>query len=467
MRTLTIVAAGLLGLSCSKKEPPVEAKPEPIPSGSVRSAPEPPKKEAPKVVRFSLDKHIKQKVRLFDVGSAAVVCAEPCVFKKGPPNKTWLVDKDGVREDPKLWPGHAWQHLIPNMESEGYGEGIAVSYFGEYPKVRATAYTDSRTGEVLPALVFRKKYWSPAEPDLAHYPFPPSTPRRYDAVLVTAPVSEDPVDMLAYGGGGPTLTAGPKKLHVYEKDAWATRPAPWGNGPRLVRLEGGDTFVIDDNNTYLLDKNLEVTKVKLGEKKAPTKLAYLTLGKALRVLSWESGLRVYKPTQAAKLRVRPPEKREKPSKPRVLASADGANGGADGAAGQSGLSEMPAPVGFSSKCKTPFVLLATPPNLGGRYEITGQGLKGHHELSHKLTFVEYRRGKIYYFGAQAKDEAAARRLMDLVKQNIPGMKPQLGCLDAVGHIGDPYTAPPEAMRVVFMHLGSGIRLHLEWEKRFH
>ena len=461
MRTLTIIAAGLLGLSCSKKDPPVEAKPEPIPSGSMRSAPEPPKKEAPEVIRFSLDKHIKQKVRVFEVGSAAVVCAEPCVFKKGPPNKTWLVDKDGVREDPKLWPGHAWQHLIPHLETEGNGEGIAVSYFGEYPKLRATAYTGSRTGEVLPALVFQKKYWSPADRHLADSSKRPRPPRRYDVALVTAPIDVNPIDKLVYGGGGPTLLAGPKKLHVYKGDSWATRPAPWDNAPRSIRLAGGATLVVAKENVFLVGKDLKVTNVKLGQGEAPKKLAYLTLGTALRVLSRDDGLRVYRPTQAAGLLVHPPENRKEPSKPRALATAVGVDSGADGAAAQDGVSEMPPPVGFSSKCKTPFVLLATPPDLGGSYSMTGQGLKGQHELAHNLTFVEYRRGKIHYFGAQAKDEASARKLMELVKQNIPGMKPQLGCLDAVGHIGDPYTAPPKAMRVVHMHLGSGTRLRLD------
>ncbi len=77
-----------------------------------------------------------------------------------------------------------------------------------------------------------------------------------------------------------------------------------------------------------------------------------------------------------------------------------------------------------------------------------------------MSFVAYKQGAQPYLGAQAKDEASARKLIDAIKAAIPSIRPQLVCLDALSKIPDPYD-PPEGMRRVWLHIGSGVDLHLE------
>ena len=97
------------------------------------------------------------------------------------------------------------------------------------------------------------------------------------------------------------------------------------------------------------------------------------------------------------------------------------------------LDEMPAPTNLSDACKTPFVVLATPPanEYNWRPSATLPALAGHFELQDDVTFVTYRRGGVLYFGAQTKTADEARQIADLVKERQ--LKPQLACLDAVAH----------------------------------
>lgn len=472
----------LLALACSKKETSTEAKPEPTLSSSMKAAPSPPPVVVDRPIRFKLEKEFELRTSNFDLGSAWLFCQFPCEIRRGPNMRMWLVTPEGIEENGKLWPGHAWQDYLAGMEGEGY-KSIQVHFSGDYPKIYATAYTDSRTGEPMPALAFQRKYWAVHTGGYID----PSTrdrtpPRGYDAALLTAPVDFDPTKALAFGGSGPTLLVSARKLHVFEAGKWTSRDAPFGNSPRAVRLADGATLVLHDDGMHVVDAKLGVKEVELQQKDPSKKLSFIVLGKSVRVLDDGLITRLYLPAKASNVEVfaRPPrepesEKRKLAAAPVVSqqttdAAADAANsaavqneGGADAGnavqADPNTLGEMPPLVAFTEACSTPFVMLATPPHLGTYYETTGRGLAGHHELAPLLTFVEFKRGKTNFFGAQAKDEAAARKLMEVIKARIPAMKPRLGCLDAVGHIGDPYTAPKE-MRMVPLHLGSGVRLRL-------
>ena len=229
-----------------------------------------------------------------------------------------------------------------------------------------------------------------------------------------------------------------------------------------MRLGSGETLVTHDDGVHLVARDLSVAEMKVQH---PTddNASYgakepLRIGKAVWLRINEFGLTLYRPVKAARFVAHIPESREKKqARTRTAPAAVTADGG-DASAG--GPAEMPAPVGFSTACTTPFVILATPPHVNGSYPATSKGLAGQFALASKLSFVEFKRGKVVYFGAQARDEASARKLMEIVSAKIPGMKPQLGCLDALKHIADRYN-PPKNMRVVFLHLGSGVQLRLD------
>ena len=229
MKTLGVCVSLSLLLACSKKQVDDAPKPEPKVSALPRSTASAPLKKPTPRSHFSFVKRFSGSARLYAVGSAAIVCEAGCRFSKGPAPKVWRVDAEGVVEDKKLWPGHAWQDRIKSMKEEGY-DSLEVTFSGKYPKpLYAFAHTGSRTGEVLQDVSFQGKYWASVS-DFA--PGSDSSvgapPRRYDDALLTAPVSSDPTALLVFGAGGETLIATPRKLHVYKTQRWSTRSCSLG-----------------------------------------------------------------------------------------------------------------------------------------------------------------------------------------------------------------------------------------------
>jgi hypothetical protein len=109
---------------------------------------------------------------------------------------------------------------------------------------------------------------------------------------------------------------------------------------------------------------------------------------------------------------------------------------------------------FTPSCATPFVVLFNPPGRDYNYYRVASKLAKHGELQDKLTFVEFQRDEVSYFGAQADDESVARALMEAYKANEPRAKPILGCLDAKSYVGDRYTVRWDA-KIVLLNLSAG------------
>ena len=134
------------------------------------------------------------------MGSAAILCETPCVFKKGPPPKVWLIEGDKVEEKPELWPGHAYQQYLPTLKEEGEGSA-PVLYDGEYPdKLYAVGVSGSRVWGGLPTVKFVKKYWAESRNGVvrgSHSTDRGLPPREYDDALVTAPVTYTPDDAVS------------------------------------------------------------------------------------------------------------------------------------------------------------------------------------------------------------------------------------------------------------------------------
>jgi len=109
---------------------------------------------------------------------------------------------------------------------------------------------------------------------------------------------------------------------------------------------------------------------------------------------------------------------------------------------------------FSEHCKTPFVVLFTPPEPHWNYLQAVDNLVAAAPLQDSLWFVEFTRNQVTYFGAQAADEAAARALIAAYVGKVPKAKPVLGCLDVKAYLPDPYTPKWDAERYL-INLGSG------------
>lgn len=454
-----IVAIAGIVLACSRQETRTEAEPT---ASAARSVTTP----APSAALAEPEKPRFRKLRAFEaatffaVGRAGIVCEGGCVYSAGSKPKVWLLENGQAREAPELWPAHAWERYLPALKEEDDGTAI-VSYYGSYPN-QLFASTDSggRTWPGLPRVKFHVEYWVEVDGASGRASEDDVPPRRFDRALLTAPVTGSPVHRLVFGAGGPTLIAAAKQLHVWDGKAWSTSPAPWTDVSRGLRLKTGATLVTADNGAFLLDKDRRIVPVGLETK--DTIASHVIGGQPWLISKKSSDLMVFVPEPSEKLDVAAKEPREPPPDesrraPAPPASMDAAVAVDSDASPEK--AEMPAPLPFSEACKTPFVLLATPPRPGHRYEQIGKGLAGSHQLAPVVTFVEYVRAGTTYFGAQAEDEASARKTIELAKSRIPGLRPQLVCLDAKSRIPDPYD-PPEGMRIVFLHLGSGTELRL-------
>jgi hypothetical protein len=118
---------------------------------------------------------------------------------------------------------------------------------------------------------------------------------------------------------------------------------------------------------------------------------------------------------------------------------------------------IPAMVKFTDKCEQPFVVLFTPPNRGWDYRTAASNLKGQGELQSHLTFFEFVKSGVVYFGAQADSEQNAQTLMTAYKERVPKAKPMLGCLNATGYLPNAQTNKWDA-RVVGINLTVGVEL---------
>jgi hypothetical protein len=84
-------------------------------------------------------------------------------------------------------------------------------------------------------------------------------------------------------------------------------------------------------------------------------------------------------------------------------------------------------------CETPFVLLYTlgkkaPPDYD--YPATRAALRGHREFAVPgVEFIEFERLERRYFGARVPDFSLGAKLVNLVKDKVPGSTPELVCHD--------------------------------------
>ena len=481
-RAAAVLVVTLVSSACAKDKPVPTA--EPSPSASTRVAPSPSAEPGPPpdVPRFELAHRFERRARFFAVGTAAIVCSGECTHptKGGPKPKVWLMQGDRVEERPELWPGNAYANVIGAMQEEG---GVSFRYFGTYPDDLFVFpdYSVSRGGINVGTAKFHKKYWVLKDGG-DRYGASPKPPRRYDDAVLSSPVEQSPQSGFVYGAGGPTLYVRDGKLHTYDGKKWSTRKTPWGPSPKATRLTTGATLVTSESRAYLVRKDGSLHNLT-GDVQGKSTGAWLQAaavdGKLWVAATTSSDLSVMRAKNAGSVTVAGLEKREPPrprskNKPTAAPTAPSAPGDAAATTPTAGDSDaaakpdatakvgddaLPAPSPFSAECRTPFVMMATPPSKGWNYTATAKGLRGFTKLVGRVTFIELVREGRVYFGAQATDEASANDLIAALKQGIPKMKPRLVCFDGLKHLPDRY-APPDNIRVVFIHLASGTTMKL-------
>jgi hypothetical protein len=437
----------------------------------------------------------------------------------GKPPKTSIVTADKVQDDPTLWPEHYYYGDVRTLVNQ-LGGG-SVHYHGDYPKnfysILDHPYDRGGIGQ-LQAVKRSGKGWVPAGDLPREFEFVAhSLPRELDEALLHSPWPGAQQSIVA-GGDGPVMQVSEAKIATWSGKSWSIAAAPWhGKSGSPVRLASGATLVPTDDGAYWLPKEGPAERVRFEGAEAADAGSHTA---DLHILSiddapWfermgSDATALFIPQDPAAVRIAEPLKRVIPPKapppPSATAEASAAPSASAAAApsasaaalvsaaplasaapsasasaapsasalasaapsapviASASASAAPAvdpnelsPAGFYAKCPAPFVILATPPSWGTDYEITRQALTGHGELQDDLAFVEFQRQKQIYFGAQAKSEEVARKVMELVSER--GIKPQLACLDALAKVPDRYE-PPRKIRIWFFNLQTGENLYL-------
>ena len=291
--------------------------------------------------------------------------------------------------------------------------------------------------------------------------------------------------------GGTTLAP---HVDLWDGKAWQRHDAPWDSTFTVQRLVDGRTLVLADNGVFGIDSQGVASPVALEDEPRGADVKLLLVGDEPWLVSprnvylpEEHGLAVaiVPSREAALARPAPPAPdalaiasaatAETPVAPTasapsaapsasvaLIASATpSANVALIASAAPSAAAEpapgIPALTGFSASCKTPFVVLFTPPHPAWNYSDAVRNFVDAAPLQDSLWFAEFTRNKVTYFGAQAADEAAARALMAAYVAKVPKAKPILGCLDIKAYLPDPYAPKWDAERLL-INLASGLIL---------
>jgi hypothetical protein len=419
---------------------------------SASAAPAP--SAAPPAAAYALIHAFPARTLLFGVETAVIACEAECIVpqdKKAPAPKVYLVTKDKTEEDKSLDLEAAYKAVRPGLRRENLNamnQPVHGVYWGRYPK-DLRAVLDSpfdRSGDNMHPLGRSGKGWHYGA-NWDHAQYDRRTPPSLDDAVLHAPFY--PGKWATWGSGGPAvITAGGEQNHVaaWDGKAWKQTDAPFREVFSSYRLTSGATVFATDKGPFLYSTKGELTRVDLPGVKLDGATfedgavsAWPVDGAIWFGVKGADDTKVFAPTSDA-FAAAPEPPAEKPTTRRERKDTD--------------LDEMPAPTNLSDACKTPFVVLATPPaNIYGWTPTeTLVALKGHFELQDDVTFVTYRRVGVQYFGAQTKTADEARRIVDLVKERK--MKPQLACLDALAHtaIG---AEPAKGVTLLRINVGAG------------
>lgn len=475
-------------------------------ASAVEQAPTPPPTSAwPAGPKFAVRHHTSQKSHFAWLGKAVVVCDSGLCR-----GDAFAVTEKGIVDTYE--PTEAIQLRHPQaLKLDGLPWGY--SYSGNYPDVCTTViYYGDRDNSTGVTLKRSGKTWvdgnCASSPSYNDYPeVVRRPPRELDDALLHAPIA-DAAKTIVRGANAPPMLIAKNALHVWDGKTWSTKEGPWKShdlnafrnettpSTRPVRLANGSTLVLEGG--YYINAQGEIGALQLiqddkpvaanveivgaiWEEKSPWLIAmddkeiYLATIDASEKTSFvrapiperSGGSPI--PAQAPQIPnnapsaiagAAPPSTANpapsgSTSTPELIPSAwddfNAATKTAPSNAAPSKPVELPA---FTAECKTPFVLLASPPKPGQTYATTRESLKGHGEFQDLVTFVEIVIDEKTLFGVQTRTEADAKSFIELVTKNVKGMKPALRCFDVVSKIPDRY-APPPGMRIVGINLTTG------------
>lgn len=461
-RWVLLLGAALASIGCSKKK---DAAPEPIASGAtsaasasaaVNAAPSEP--ERPKsAIELELVKAFERRPSIHQLASGLVLCEDCAIGDKDRPAEraVYAFDKDGFRPTPwtlkdKQFAGFLGGPVSLALKQAGGGSYRFRGTDTAAPILEIYGFYDDDGIERNGALVISHRFKRIAngwqvfddygeEPGTAveHQQPPNRLPREYDEALLHAPYLGDfePGPTRIAGGGGPLLVVDDRRLDYFDGKAWTQREMPFEETRIARRLSDGRTLVRATGGLFVLDREAKASEVQLPDgQSAKNAQWYLAGQRPVFVVDRF----VYAAVDRALAVVPPPEREPTPKRPEPP----------EPKAGIAKLSN------FTPACAAPFVVLFNPPGSDYNYHTVAAKLKKHGELQDKLTFVEFQREEINYFGAQAEDEPSARALMEAYKAAEPRAKPILGCLDAKSYVGDRYTRRWDA-KVVLINLEAG------------
>lgn len=505
------ISVVLTTLGCKDKPAPEGASvrpdiPPPAPSATavvtatpsasaVEQAPAPPPTSAwPAGPKFAVRHHTSQKSHFTWLGKGVVVCDNGLCR-----GDAFAVTEKGVVDTYE--PTEAIQLRHPQaLKMDGLPWGY--SYSGNYPDVCTTVvYYGDRDNSTGVTLKRSGKTWvdgnCASSPSYNEYPvIVKRPPREFDDALLHAPIAEAAKTLLR-GANAPPMLIAKHALHVWDGKTWSTKDGPWKThnldafrnetapSTRPVRLSNGATLVLEGG--YYINAQGEIAALQLIQDDKPVAVNVEIVGAIWEEKSpWLIAMddkEIYLATLDASektpfVRAPIPARESAPSQPTTSSSAatpipappTTANAAPSASANApelipSAWEDLPAPAkpappkpvelpAFTAECKTPFVLLASPPKPGQAYATTRESLKGHGEFQDMVTFVEIVIDEKTLFGVQTRTEADAKSFIELVEKNIKGMKPALRCFDVVSKIPDRY-APPSGMRIVGINLTTG------------
>lgn len=370
--------------------------------------------------------------RVHRLEHAALICEEPCRFPEEGRQRVWLVRDGHAEPADQLWPRAIWGQYADAMRKAKLH--TRVTFHGDYPgDFYAWGAVESRSGEGnLPLVKWASGAWQRSAQEHPQ-PRPQLPSRKYDAALLSSPVSFFPLLSFAYGAGAPAMTSDQGKLIIHDGKSWHSRPAPWPRLARLTRLADGNTLALA-GDAWLVSPTGRITALGLEKSVAASTV---DIGGDAWILGEDTLLR---PSATGRFELAPLPQRTSSGRPPIR------------------VEKIANPTDFDASCKTPVVVTGHRDGLrlfdsrlaslfaedpGG-----GEGLE--------IYMVDFWLGQRSV--VQAKDLAAARRWMNVLRSH-PDLQGELECSDLRSLLPDPY-ARTEHLRRVFVHARSGLPLDL-------
>jgi hypothetical protein len=477
-----LLFVSLLAFGCSKKSE--SERPTPGAPASVSASPsatlavQDPLKTA--IPPFKLVRSFPAGTQHFKLTDGIVFC-EDCVVetkRRKDPRPSYSYDGSTVTDLGDLLD----DAKVSAAMGSSVTEVVRVTHGGEYifaGSLSASLYlhltgdwdddNNPRTGSAWVRRWFKRegKTWKEVDeagaPSIERPQLPNSLPRKFDDAMLHAPRlggGEIPV----IGGDGPLIVLEKRVVNLWDGKSFHEQPSSWtdqGAVTSLVRLATGYTLVVAASRLHVVgrDGKSQAYAWPPSTELPDTAELVLAQGHVALLGQYQKQIRLYQFEGNEPLGV-PPVAREKLEKaePQTNPKTTAADAGTiDASTKAQKPATMPAMVKWTEQCQHPFVILFTPPSSNWGYRTFASNLKGHDELQDHLTFVEFVRNGVVYFGAQADTEANARALMNAYKERVPKAKPSMGCLDANGYLPNRDVAQPDA-HVVSINLTAGIEL---------